>query len=80
MKTFVPGHGVVGSTDKVTVERECIDAIVSAVRAILAVGEEVTGILGERLPEPFRTWEMDGRFNLMNYKAVAKSINPEYQD
>jgi cyclase len=80
MKTFVPGHGVAGGTDKVTIERECIDAIVVAVREVLEAGEEVTGLLGERLPEPFRTWEMGGRFNLMNYKAVAKSINPETQD
>jgi cyclase len=80
MKTFVPGHGIVGGIDKVTIERECIDSIVAAVREVLEAGEEVTGLLGERLPEPFRTWEMGGRFNLMNYKAVAKSINPETQD
>lgn len=80
MKTFVPGHGVVGGTDKVTLERECIEAIVAAVGEVLASGEEVTGVLGERLPEPFRSWEGDGRFNLMNYRAVANSISPEKQD
>jgi len=79
-KTFVPGHGVVGGTDKVTLERECIETIVAAVREVLAAGEEITGVLGDRLPEPFRSWEGGGRFNLMNYKAVAKSINPDYQD
>jgi len=75
MKAFVPGHGGVGGTDKVTIERECIDAIVAAVREVLAAGEEITGVLGDRLPEPFRTWEgQGGRFNLMNYQAVAKSL------
>jgi cyclase len=81
MKTFIPGHGIVGGTGKVKVQRECIEAIVAAAREVLAAGEEVTGVLGERLPEPFRTWEgQGGRFNLMNYMAVAKSLSSEKQD
>ncbi len=73
--TFVPGHGVVGKMDRVTAERECIDAVVAAVREVLDEGSEVTEAVSERLPEPFRTWSTRGRFNEMNYQAVAKSIS-----
>jgi len=51
MKTFVPGHGVAAGMEKVSEERACIEAIVAAVREVLEVGEEITGILGQRLPE-----------------------------
>jgi len=81
VETFAPGHGAVGGVDKVKLERECIEAIVAAIREVLAAGEEITGVLGGRLPEPFRTWEeQGGRYNLMNYAAVAKAIALDSQD
>ncbi len=79
-KVFVPGHGVVGGMEKVVQLRSCIEAIVAGVRAVLDAGEEITGVLGARLPEPFRSWEDGGRFNLMNYQAVANSISPKKTD
>lgn len=81
MKTFIPGHGVVGGTDRVKVQRECIEAIVAAVREVLAEGGEVTEELSERLAEPFCTWASTmGRFNEMNYQAVAASLSSENQN
>jgi cyclase len=76
IRTYVPGHGVVGTVDRVTRERECIDAIVDAVRTVLAEGGEITETLSERLSEPFRTWSTRGRLNETNYQAVANSLKP----
>ena len=74
IETYVPGHGIVAGVEKVRVQRECIEAIVEAVRSVLAEGAEVTEELSERLPEPFRAWTSKGRFNQMNYVAVANSL------
>ena len=77
-ETFVPGHGVVGGNDEVRLERECIEAVVAAVRAVLDAGDEMTeGAVTGRLPEPFHTWASNGRFNEMNYQTVAASISSE---
>ena len=73
-ETFVPGHGVVGGKDTVQLERECIEAIVAAVQATVETGDEITDAVTERLPEPFQMWASRGRFNEMNYLAVAKSL------
>jgi glyoxylase-like metal-dependent hydrolase (beta-lactamase superfamily II) len=78
--TFVPGHGVVGTTDRVTTERACIEAVVQAVREVLNEGDEVTEGISERLPEPFRSWAKRGRFNEMNYRAVAQAIRSAEKD
>ena len=74
IKTYVPGHGVVADVEKVRVQRECIEAIVAAVRSVLDEGGEITEAVSERLPEPFRSWTAKGRFNEMNYVAVANSL------
>ena len=75
IKTYVPGHGVVAGVEKVREQRKCIEAIVEAVRSVLDEGGEVTEAISERLPEPFRTWTSKGRFNQMNYLAVANSLS-----
>ena len=77
MKTFVPGHGVVGGTDHVKLERECIEAVVGAVRDTLAAGEELTEDLGLGLSEPFRAWSTKRHGNLMNYTRVAERLRAE---
>lgn len=73
--TYVPGHGIVAGVEKVTEQRTCIEAIVEAVRTVLEEGGEITEAISERLPEPFRTWTSKGRFNQMNYLAVANSLS-----
>jgi len=72
--TYVPGHGVVDGRDKVTAERECIEAVIAAVRAAIDAGDPVTEAVSDRLPKRFQAWALRGRFNEANYQAVAKSI------
>ena len=74
IQTYVPGHGAVAGVNKVTQQRECIEAITDTVRSALAEGGEITEALGERLPEPFRGWATGGRFNLMSYQRVAACL------
>lgn len=74
VETFVPGHGVVGGKSKVQQERECIEAVMTAVQAARDAGEEITEAVTQRLPEPFQTWASRGRFNEMNYQRVAQAL------
>lgn len=77
---FVPGHGVVGGTDRVKLERECIEAVVAVVREALDKNEEIAAALTDRLPEPFLTWAGRSGANEMNLKAVAESVSPQSVD
>ena len=72
--TFVPGHGIVGGTELVTLQRECLEAVVSAVRVALDSGSEIDESLLQHLPEPFKGWATRGQFNKAAYVAVADSI------
>jgi glyoxylase-like metal-dependent hydrolase (beta-lactamase superfamily II) len=77
IKTFVPGHGPVGTKADVTLEKDYILMLEDWVRRAVEKGEPVESILKRPLPKPFDAWSFDGLPADYNVRALYEWLSRE---
>jgi len=60
-KTFIPGHGPLGSKSDLRLEADYIHAVESLVKKVIRRGGKLKDALNETLPPPFDEWQKVGR-------------------
>lgn len=76
-KTFVPGHGTIGTKKDLALQRRYFDVLEQQVSAVIAAGGTQEDALKIELPAPFDSWLEGGmgRFEAnVNYLVAALSI------
>ena len=75
-KTFVPGHGTIGTKEDLALQRRYFDVLEQQVSAVIAAGGSQEDALKIELPAPFNSWLVGGmgRFESnVNYLVAKQS-------
>jgi len=72
IKTFVPGHGPLGSKKDILLEVKYIRALESIVKRVIQCGGSLRDALDQTLPPPFDDWQRIGNRFEANVRGSFK--------
>lgn len=74
-KTFIPGHGPVGTKNDLSLIEDYIKILEMMVSKAIDQGEGVDLVLKQELPEPFKTWSIGSSRMEVNGKIIFEYLS-----